>query len=145
MLLFPDRNFRVPTQYNSASPDVDTSSLVKTVRKHSGESTESSDNNISIGDTQNGTKSKRRKRNQRMRGRILWSKSNLISRQRKLTVETSKRPQVQPELRSPMMEFLWKRTSLLSLRLIWKTSLQMLSRLFPLTASCREKHKKPAF
>lgn len=41
-----------------------------------------------------------------------------------------------------MMEFLWKRTSLLSLRLIWKTSLQMLSRLFPLTASCREKHKK---
>lgn len=55
MLLFPERHFRAPTQYNSASPDVDTSSLVTTVRKHSGESTESSDNNISIGDTQNGT------------------------------------------------------------------------------------------
>lgn len=66
MLLFPDRNFRAPAQYNSASPDVDTSSLVKTARKLSGESTESSDNNISMGDTQNGTKLKRRKRNHPM-------------------------------------------------------------------------------
>lgn len=66
MLPFPDRNFRAPTQYNSASPDVDTSSLVKTVRKHSGESTQGSDNNISIGDTQNGTKLKRSRGNHPM-------------------------------------------------------------------------------
>lgn len=39
------------------------------------------------------------------------------------------------EEHSPMMEFSWKRPSLRSLRLIWKTSLQMLSRLFPLTRS----------
>lgn len=59
---FPDRNFRAPTQYSSASPDVDTSSLVKTVRKHSGESTEGSDHHISIGDTQNWHQIKKKKR-----------------------------------------------------------------------------------
>lgn len=37
-----------------------------------------------------------------------------------------------------MTEFSWKRLSLRSLRLIWKTSLQMLSRLFPLTHSWGE-------
>lgn len=42
------------------------------------------------------------------------------------------------------MEFFWKKMSLLSVRLIWKTSLQMLSRLFPLTASCRENAKEKA-
>lgn len=41
-----------------------------------------------------------------------------------------------------MMEFFRKKMSLLSLRLIWKMSLQMLSRLFPLTASCRENAKE---
>lgn len=35
IVLFPDRNFRAPTQYNRASPDEDTSSLVKTLRKYS--------------------------------------------------------------------------------------------------------------
>lgn len=40
-----------------------------------------------------------------------------------------------------MIELFWKRMSLFSLRLIWKMSLQMLSRLFPLTHSWRGKCK----
>lgn len=41
-----------------------------------------------------------------------------------------------------MKELFWKKMSLLSVRLIWKMSLQMLSRLFPLTHSWRKKKKK---
>lgn len=40
-----------------------------------------------------------------------------------------------------MIELFWKRMSLLSLRLIWKMSLQMLSRFFPLTHSWKKTKK----
>ncbi len=44
-----------------------------------------------------------------------------------------------------MIELFWKRMSLLSLRLVWKMSLQMLSRLFPLTHSWRGKENSHIF